>query len=92
MKNPAVFEVLSALQARGVAFWRIAAQPGVSPQKVRTAPFSSPIWRSPREQLQLLWRLGWEWSHERRLVSVTEGQAIGQRLMIAVEALRQWEN
>lgn len=92
MKNPALFEVLSALHARGVAFWRIAVRPGVSLQEVKFEPPSSPVWRSRGEQLQLLWQLGWEWGHERSPVCVTEGQAIGLRLMAAVAALRQWEN
>ena len=92
MKNSAVFEVLSALQERGVAFWKIAVQPGVSLQEGREKSFSSFAWRSRNDQLQLLWRLGWKWAHERHPLTVTEGQAIGQRLMIAVEALRRWEN
>jgi hypothetical protein len=92
MKNLAALEVLSALHARGLSLWRLAARPGVVPQTVRKTQDQTTLWRSREEQWQLLWLLGWEWRHERHPFSVTTGQAIGQRLLVAVAALRQWEN
>ena len=87
MKNPAALEVLSALHARGVSLWRIAARTGVSPEDVRKTQNRAALWRSRDEQLQILWLLGWEWTQARYPVSVTEGQTIGQRLLAAVAAL-----
>ena len=92
MKNPAALEVLSALHARGVSLWRIAAHAGVSPQDVRKTHNRAALWRSRDEQLQILWLLGWEWARAYHPVSVTEGQVIGQRLLAAVAALRQPQN
>ena len=92
MKNPAALEVLAALHARGVSLWRIAARPEMWPQAGREIRDRGSLWRSREEQLQLLWLLGWEWMHERHPVCVTAGQAIGQRLLVAVAALRQCQN
>ncbi|HKA53508.1 MAG TPA: hypothetical protein VKJ47_07580 [Candidatus Binatia bacterium] len=90
MKNPAAHEVLAALHARGVSLWRIAARPEGGPQAGGTT--QTPRWRAREEQWQLLWLLGWEWMHERHPVCITTGQAIGQRLLVALAALRQCQN
>ena len=92
MKNPAALEVLAALRAQGVSLWRIAARPGGVLQAGRETRDRGSLWRSREEQLQLLWLLGWEWMRERHPVCVTEGQAIGQRLLVAVATLRQCQN
>lgn len=91
MKNPAAFEVLSALRARGVSLWRIATHPEASPQG-RQKTGRTDRWRSRDEQFQLLWLLGWEWSQAALPLSVTRTQAIGQQLLRAVDALWQREN
>lgn len=88
MKNPARLEVLSALRARGVSLRRLATHLDRSFQQRQKTNYWLTLQQQREEQLQVLWLLGWEWSRVRHPVSVTLGQAIGQRLMAAVEALR----